>query len=262
MIRLLEELSFNAWPALQTIHYDGWLVRLADGFSRRANSVSPIYHSTLPIDEKISHCEQVYRKRGLDTVFKMTSSVRPEYLDEILDRRGYEHQGMTVVKLMDLRHFSPALSKDSSTLSIVQSDYPTREWLDANWGLHEIKGSSTVQAPRADADAVRRGNMAHILESVAPDQIFLSLTDGSHTVAAGRAVREGEFLGLYDVVVAAGLRGQGLGAQMVNALLDWGRQNGAKQAYLQVMHGNIAAHSLYAKFGFAELYQYWYRVKP
>ena len=30
----VEEVCMNAWPALQEIHYDGWLIRLADGQTR------------------------------------------------------------------------------------------------------------------------------------------------------------------------------------------------------------------------------------
>jgi ribosomal protein S18 acetylase RimI-like enzyme len=56
-------------------------------------------------------------------------------------------------------------------------------------------------------------------------------------------------------------RRQGLGTRLVQILLDWGRSQRARVAYLQVMLANDAALSLYAKIGFAEAYQYWYRKR-
>ncbi len=37
---------------------------------------------------------------------------------------------------------------------------------------------------------------------------------------------------------------------------------GARHAYLQVQEDNVAARRLYAQFGFAERYLYWYRGRP
>ena len=56
MIHLMEELSYNAWASLQNLYYDGWILRFADGYTRRANSVNPIYPSTHDLNEKIAYC--------------------------------------------------------------------------------------------------------------------------------------------------------------------------------------------------------------
>ncbi len=61
--RTIEELTLNAWPALQTVLYDGWLLRFADGYTRRANSVNPIYPSAVPLADKIAACERAYAAR-------------------------------------------------------------------------------------------------------------------------------------------------------------------------------------------------------
>ena len=72
MIRTIEELSMNAWPAMRTLHYDGWVLRSADGYTKRANSVYPLYSSEQDVDAKIEFCESFYRDLNLPTVFKLT----------------------------------------------------------------------------------------------------------------------------------------------------------------------------------------------
>ena len=57
-ILLYEELQTNAFPALQTVMYDGWSVRFGGGFTYRVNCANPMYPETLPGAEKVRYTEQ------------------------------------------------------------------------------------------------------------------------------------------------------------------------------------------------------------
>ncbi|MBK5484263.1 GNAT family N-acetyltransferase [Peribacillus sp. TH16] len=101
-----------------------------------------------------------------------------------------------------------------------------------------------------------------MLENIIPDRCFMLLTDDSGTVlACGLGVLEGEYLGLFNIVTQEKFRNQGYGAKLNKNLLHWGKENGAKYAYLQVILSNAPALNLYAKLGFEEKYKYWYRIK-
>jgi len=39
----IKEQTMNVWPSLQTILLAGWIIRMAGGYTKRANSVNPIY---------------------------------------------------------------------------------------------------------------------------------------------------------------------------------------------------------------------------
>jgi ribosomal protein S18 acetylase RimI-like enzyme len=101
-----------------------------------------------------------------------------------------------------------------------------------------------------------------ILQRIIPKQCFAVLTVASQVVACGLAVLEGGYVGLFDLITAENQRRQGYGQALVFNLLQWAKSNGATKAYLQVETNNAPALKLYAKVGFSELYQYWYRVQP
>src|SRR5205085_10567633 len=84
----VEEVCLNAWPALQEIHYDGWLIRLADGQTRRTNSVNALAAGSRPLAEKIAYCEEIYRRHRLRACFRLLSSAAPA-LGATLAQRGY-----------------------------------------------------------------------------------------------------------------------------------------------------------------------------
>jgi ribosomal-protein-alanine N-acetyltransferase len=61
----------------------------------------------------------------------------------------------------------------------------------------------------------------------------------------------GPELHVYNVAVRPEFRRRGVAAQLLQAVVDWGRRNGAQLAFLEVREGNSAAQSLYRGCGFA-----------
>lgn len=106
MIREIEELSMNAWPTLYTKLYDGWVLRFADGYTRRANAVITIYESVIPIDEKIDFCEKEYASYNLPAIFKITNESNPEGIDVRLEERGYVRENETALRILDMSQYT------------------------------------------------------------------------------------------------------------------------------------------------------------
>src|SRR5690606_30055125 len=106
-----------------TVVYDGWLLRFADGYTRRANSVHPLYAGALPVDAKIEACERLYRAHGLRTVFKLTEVSQPRGLDEALEARGYSYDSGALIMTAPVT----ATQRMSDRVSI--SPVATPEWV-------------------------------------------------------------------------------------------------------------------------------------
>jgi len=241
-IRQIEELSINAWASLQTLVYDGWLIRLSNGYTKRANSVNPIYGSNEDLDDKIRYCESLFRAKNLKPVFKMTDSVFPDNLDAILEELGYMAIDHTSVQLLSLSELTEPLIH-----SVRLDERLTDEWLNQFCTLNNQDGNKTT--------------MKQMLSLIAPKTCFISLLDHGAVMACGLGVLERGYLGVFDIVTDARYRNRGFGEQLMLNLLNWGRENGAESAYLQVMLDNGPALRLYSKLGFQEMYRYWYRVK-
>jgi RimJ/RimL family protein N-acetyltransferase len=243
-IQFLEGLALNAWPSLQTLPYDGWIVRFANGYTKRANSVNPLYRSSADVMEKIETCERLYHDQGLKVVFKMTPASLPEDLDSVLADRGYQVDSRTSVQLADLS----AWSQPTTTPDVIFYDSVTEEWFSA---FRELSGID----PRYHSTA------RQLLQLIASPQVLAAISRNGQVVACGLGAVQGDWVGLFDVVVDRRLRRQGYGRQLVNSVLTWGRRQGVHMAYLQVMLNNGPALRLYSKLGFQEQYQYWYRIK-
>lgn len=239
--RRLEERALNASGAFQSLVYDGWLLGYRPGPTKRLRCVNPFYHSTLPVPEKVAWCSAFYGAANLPLIFRLLPFSEPASLDSWLEHNGWVSFERTLVQQATLANVSaPALPQDAA--EIVDA----LRWADL-----------TARLLDADEDALLR-----IRERTAsfplPQAGALIRRDGE-VVACGLLKLEGEHAGLFAVHTAQAWRGRGLGRAIVGALLGEACRRGARTAYLQVTAENAPALALYAHFGFADAYDYWYR---
>jgi GNAT superfamily N-acetyltransferase len=239
----LEEVALNAWPALRQLLCDGWVLRFADGYTKRANSANPLYPSRTPLDEQIAWCERCYAEQRQPAIFRLTSCLAPPALDATLERHGLQLLDPSLVMTRDLRD---PLPQPAGTLTLhFEEDANT--WLD----LYD----------RLSGQASARHNTHHaILQAIQSRRYLCCAVVDDQVVGCGLAVLENQYVGLFDIVIEQQQRGQGYGTKMVAAMLDWARGQGAAWAYLQVVAANAPARHVYEKLGFREAYRYWYRV--
>lgn len=243
MIRELEELSMSAWPSLQTKLYDGWVLRFANGYTRRANSINPIYESTIDLDEKIDFCEKQYKNLNLPVTFKLTAESNPEGIDERLKERGYIKCNETSLRVLDITNYT--YNKIEGTTVIYKY---TDEWLAAFFNCSNIHDEKIQATARKILD--------NILETV----VYAVKQIDNKIVGCGYGKIEGDYIGIFDIVVNEAYRGNGYAKDIINEILTKASKHNVKKAYLQVTSGNTPAEKLYDKLGFKEAYRYWYRI--
>lgn len=241
----IEEAGLNAWPALQQMLYDGWVLRFSKGYTKRANSANALYPSAIDTQKKVAFCEAQYKARELRPIFRITPFA-PVDLDSILEARGYELIDTTLVLARDVAAIAKSRETDSA-LSGRMHQESLDDWLPI---YCRLKSSSL------DAHQTHR----EILETILGRCFYASLTVSGETVSCALGVLEGEFFGFFDVVTALEHRNQGHGMALLSSMLDWAQENGARHAYLGVVDLNSPARRLYDKLGFQEVYRYWYRV--
>jgi ribosomal protein S18 acetylase RimI-like enzyme len=237
-IRAFEERAFNAWPARQTLLCNGWLLRLSGGFTKRANSANAAEPGA-SFDGIRAAAEAFYGRHGLPAVFRLSPLAPPE-ADRELAAAGYVFFDPTRVARASL-----AAAASSPNVDIAAQ--PSSDW------LHGF----------AEANAVdpRQRELHHaMVRALALPSAFATLRERGRAVGFGLAVLERGAVGCYDIVVDPARRRRGHARTLTRALLDWGREEGAELAYLQVREQNAPARRLYAGLGFEDFYRYHYRV--
>lgn len=241
-IRLLESVTMNAWPGLRTYILDGWIVRYSGGFTKRANSVYPLWNPAGKTEPLIECCESFYEIRDQAIVFKLTEESQPTTLDDELADRGYRYTGETSVRLKHLDDGRGSVDEHVTLARGLPSSFV--ETYSHLWNLSE--GHTEM--------------FREMMRSSLCDLFSATLEVDDRSVACGLAVLDREFIGLLGIYVDESVRRQGFGEAITTALLMEGQTHGAKTAWLQVETENAEAGHLYESLGFTEAYRYWYRM--
>lgn len=243
MIANIEELSMNAWPALQTKLYDGWVLRFADGYTWRANCINPIYSSSISLQEKLDFCEQEYKQINMPVVYKLTSDSQPQDIDIELEKRGYLRTKEVSLKVLHIDNYYQIETGDAQI---------TTRFLD-DWFTGFFKCSNLTNE-REQLTAIK------MLNNIIGEVICVSKILDNNVVGCGFGVIERGYIGIFDIIVDMSYRGNGYGKDIMYGILNTAARKGVKKAYLQVAVGNRVAENLYESLGFKEVYKYWYRV--
>jgi GNAT superfamily N-acetyltransferase len=247
----LEERGFSAWPAPQNVYFGGWVFRLGGGFSKRANSANALgdrqdlrsdsvnaWTPKREFAEVRAEAERLYDSKGLPTIFRLTPIAGAE-ADIALAKAGYRaldpHSVMTT-----------SLGALASAANVWVEPGPTPAWLN---GVTAANG--VAPSHRAIHDL--------IVKSIALPAAYATWVVDDRALGFGMAVLDRGAVGLFDIVVQPQARGRGGGRRLTQALMAWGRGNGATAAYLQVVDANAVARRLYQTFGFEVAYKYHYR---
>jgi GNAT superfamily N-acetyltransferase len=238
--RMLERRAFRAWPALDTRTTGGWVQRLSGGYTKRANSIN-----ALEVDDRLTSdakaaLEAPYREANLPPVWRLTP-LAPAGTDALLGEAGYRRIDESLVQR------APIDGRFVLDPEVRVAAAPSDDWLAGFAALSPVPPQ-------------HRETMARMLRSIAAPVGFASVEDDGRPVAFALGVADGDHVGLFDVLVAPQARRRGLARRLTQSIGAWGRDHGARFAYLQVVASNAAALPLYADLGFETVYSYAYRV--
>ena len=236
----LESRLVNAWPSFETQLCGGWLMRFARGYSKRANSATPMLPGASLDDRLIDHMVAQFLKQNVRPTFRLTG-IEDAEVDARLEARGFEATEPTFGMLCDVG------GDWEVDASVTLEEEVSRRWVRET--------AASYGGDKAD-DSI----LIEIVSRIRQPHVFASLDLDGTNVAWGLGVAERGYVGLYDIVVSPDLRGLGLGRQVVTSLIAWGKGQGAAEAYLQVREENEVARSLYASLGFRDAYRYTHRI--
>lgn len=243
----LEQLALRAWPAFAQHWLGAWCVRVAEGYSKRANSVTPLGDAGLALADAVQQCEQHYAQHQLPCIFRLVQGLSPTELDEYLATLGYRYSDLVQVQSCDLAEaVLPALNPQ-----------PLQRSLDlADWITHYQRCTG-----KALSEQARHARILRSLGTRAQLWLWYSAAE-AEPIGCALAVEDGPYLGLFDLAILPSQRGCGHGYAFMGQILAYARQHAYQSAYLQVLDDNHPALALYQRLGFSFCYRYHYRLAP
>jgi N-acetylglutamate synthase len=248
----LERVAARHWRGTEEEWLGGWLLRAAEGFTGRANSVLPLGDPGMPLDDALAAVTRWYRARGLPAMIAVPLPLDGDpagrQLDNLLSERSWATRpGPAFVMVADLGAAAPAGDLPAGAEFLVDAE-PDDAWL----AMYHYRGRD--QQPPV---------MRTVLMS-APSQAFTSIRVRAtgELLAIGRLSIADGWAGITAVEVSPARRRAGLGSALTRRICAEAANRGARQVFLQVETDNAPATALYERCGFCYSHRYHYRVSP
>lgn len=228
-----------AWPAVEERESRNWQFRFTDDVTRRTGSLNPLPGAAAPDGKLLAEAEAFYAERGYPAFVRL-----PDFLgldDNVMLAHGYIREAPT------LTLYAPAIDGEETSADIKISNRVSSDWLDARV---RFAGGSAER-------------FAATLSLISAPAFFSTLKQDGQVVSIAYGVILDGCLVLEAVATDPERQGRGHARKMLRSLMARARDEGAREAALQVVAENAPALALYSKLGFTEdLYGYAYYRQP
>lgn len=239
----IEAAGLKAWPALETERDGSWVLRAANGYTKRANSVQ----SMNPADDenaaaRLKYAADWLTARKLPAVFRVTPLT-----------------GRKTLQALDAAKWS---TFDESML--LATELPRAPPPDSRTALLDIADPAFLAAQKAlnGYDDETAGKLAAVLWTLAVPAAGVVLSVGNRPVASAlMAVADGIVV-TGNVITDPAERRNGYARAMMQSGLAWAHSQGARVAALNMLAANAAASALYQGLGYRYVYDYCCRRAP
>jgi hypothetical protein len=117
-----EQACLNAWPSPRQVLFNGWLLRLSGGPTRRTNSVNPLRSTDYDPRPVLDACAEIYKASGQPLIFRVPTIA--EGMDATLEALGFAAQAQTRTLFADIGR-----KNDWNSDALEISEKPSRAWL-------------------------------------------------------------------------------------------------------------------------------------
>ena len=247
----LERTAAAHWRGIEEQWLGDWLLRAAEGFTGRANSVLPLGDPGLPLDGALAAVTGWYHARGLSPLIAVPGPLEAGPSGQLLDDHLAERQwstrpGPAFVMVADLPLGGQRPDSLPAGVVIRVADEPDDAWA----AMYHYRGQDHLPP------------VARKVLTSAQSQAFLSARSGDEVFAIARLSLAGGWAGITAVEVSPARRRQGLGTTITAAACREAGQRGIGRVFLQVELANAPARALYERLGFRYSHRYHYRVAP
>ena len=246
-IRAVEEAKAAAFPGLANEWIGGWLARAGDGITERSNSAVPLGPEAAVQPVPIEAIQDFYARYDLPTQLLV-----PDRIGRTAENLEGEAGPEIIVMFRELDgdFFGPntptAAPGETTQAPFARATFSVAPEASPEWlSLYNFRGKPLPPRTLELLTARIEGTLG--FASLHIDGELVAVSRGTVTGGGRRTM-----LGFSAVEVVPTFRRQGLATYMCQQLLEWGRENGADCAYLDVLRSNAAGRGLYHGLGFAE----------